>query len=344
MKAPSTLFSIFILGFSSLSHAQGVNTIPVGSVTVSVAPGLPAGRTISVISFPMTASASATGLMRGTLTGVTANSLSNSAAGWTAGELSTAATPHIIRITSGAAKGRSFLISTSTANTATSVTIDNEEASLVNLATAGIAAGDTYEIIACDTLSSLLGTPATTGILGGANPDEADNIQILVQGQYRKFYYNTTRNTWVRIGFETPSPNVALRPDTAVIYSRAGQGALEFTLTGRVPSMERKALVSNAGPTLLANGWPAETTLANSGISDLAGWVKSTLAAAADTVQISNNGAWIKYYHDGTQWRRVGFNTPSNNVVLGVASGVLITKQGTQAGASTLNQNLPYNL
>jgi len=318
--------------------------VPVGSVTVGVAPGLPAGRTISVISFPMNGSATASGLMSGTLTGVTANGLANSAANWTPGELSTAATPHIIRITSGTAKGRSFLISTATANTATAVTIDAEEASLVNLTTAGIAAGDTYEITACDTISSILGSPATTGIQGGANPDEADIIQIMVQGQSRQYYYNITRNAWVRVGPEQVSTNVPLRPDTAVTYSRIGQSSLAFIITGRVPSTERKALIRNGGPTLLANGWPKETTLATSGISEIPGWVKNASPNVADTVQINVMGAARKYYHDGTQWRRVGPNTPSNNVVLGVAEGVIIGKQGNQTGASTLQQNLPYNL
>lgn len=344
MKAPSIFLTTFVLSYTSLLQAQEVNTVPVGSITVGVAPGLPAGRTISVISFPMSASATASGLMRGTLTGATANSLTNTAAGWTAGELSTAATPYLIRLTSGAAKGRTFLISTSTANTATSVTIDSEEAALINLTTAGVAAGDTYEITACDTLSSILGTPATTGIQGGANSDEADVVQILVQGQYRQYYYNTTRNTWVRIGPESNSSNVALRPDAAITYSRLGQGALEFTVTGRIPSIERKTLIRNAGPTLLANGWPTDTTLASSGISEIPGWVKNASPNIADTVQISVNGSWRKYYHDGTQWRRVGPNTPSNSVVLGVADGVLIGKQGAQAGAGTLQQNLPYNL
>lgn len=318
--------------------------MPVGSVTTEVAPGAAAARTISLISFPLTGVAVAVGQMSGTLTGVTANTLTNTMAGWAAGELSIAATPHLIRITSGAAKGRTFLISTSAGNSATTVTIDAEEAGLVDLTTAGITAGDTYEILACDTLSSLLGTPATTGIQGGANADAADNIQILVQGQYRKYYYNTTREAWVRLGPEQISNNVPVRPDTAITYSRLGQTPLEFTITGRVPTTDRKALVRNSGPTPLANGWPTDTTLATSGIADIPGWVKNSSPTVADTVQINLNGSSRKYYHDGTQWRRVGPNTPSNNVVLGVAEGVIIGKQGTQPGASTVQQNLPYNL
>lgn len=344
MKASSAIFATFILSYAPLVHAQDGNTIPVGSVTTKILEGRPTGRSISVISFPLNGSSTASGLLRGTITGVTANSLANTAAGWQPAELSAAATPHIIRITSGAAKGRSFLISTSTANTATTVTIDSEEALLIDLRTSGIAAGDSYEILACDTLSSVLGTPTTTGILGGPNADAADIVQILVQGQYRKYYYNTTRSAWIRVGLESVSPNVALRPDTALIYSRLGQTPLELTILGRVPTTERKSLVANTGPTLLANGWPVATTLATSGISDLAGWVKNSSANVADSVQVNINGTWLKYYHDGTQWRRVGTNTPSNNVVLGVADGVLIGKQGNQAGASTLNQNLPYNL
>lgn len=282
--------------------------------------------------------------MKGSITAVTSSTLANAAAGWTAGELSSAASPHIIRITSGAAKGRSFLISTATANTDTTLTVDAEDLSLLNFVDAGISAGDTYEIVACDTLGTVFGTPETTGVVGAGNSTAADIIQILVQGQYRQYYYNTTRNAWLRIGPETVSTNAPIRPDAAVIYSRYGQTAIQFTIGGPVPVIERKALVRNSGATLLANWWPVEITLGASGIAELPGWIKSTSPAAADTVQVNVGGAWRKYYHNGTQWLRVGPNTPSNDVVLNVGDGVLIGKQGTQAGAGTVQQNLPYNL
>ncbi len=328
----------------SLLSAQEISSNPVGSVTVEVAPGTAAGRTISIVSLPLTGMATASGAMKGSITGVTSNTLTNAAAGWTAGELSSATSPHVVRLTSGAAKGRSFLISTATVNTATTVTLDPEDLSLLSFTDAGISAGDTYEIISCDTLGSVFGTPEATGVLGAANSTTADIIQVLVQGQYRQYYYNTTRNVWLRVGPETISTNVPLRPDAAVIYSRSGQSPLHFTIAGPVPMIERKALVRNSGATLLANWWPVEITLGASGIAELPGWIKSTSATVADTVQVNIGGAWRKYYHNGTQWLRVGPNTPSNDVVLNVGDGVLIGKQGSQPGAVTVQQNLPYNL
>lgn len=315
-----------------------------GSVTTTISAGNSSGRAITVLSLPLNGISTASGQMRGVLTGVTSNTLTNSNAGWTAAELSSATTPHVIRITTGAAAGHCFLISTTDANTATTITIDAEDASIVDLSTIGIVADDSYEILSCDTLATIFGTPATTGIQGGASSSEADVAQILVQGQYRQYYFNTTRNEWVRVGTETAASNVPLRPDAAVIFSRIGQSPIEFTLAGSVPSTARKALVRNSGPTLLANGWPVGITLASSGISELPGWVKDGAPNVADTVQINVNGAWRKYYHDGTQWRRIGTNTPSNEVALDAASGVLIGKQGTQTGAGTLQQPLPYSL
>lgn len=344
MKSPSAIFAALLVGQSALLFAQEINSIPVGSITTTIAAGNPSGRTITVLSLPLNGVSTASGQIRGVLTGVAPNTLSNSNAGWTPGALSSPATPHVIRITTGAAAGRCFLISTTDANTSTTITIDSEDGSLVDLSAVGIAASDSYEILSCDTLASIFGTPTTTGIQGGANSTEADVAQILVQGQYRQYYFNTTRNEWVRVGTEADASNVPLRPDAAVIYSRIGQSPIEFTLAGSVPSTARKALVRNSGPTLLANGWPLGITLASSGISELPGWVKDASANAADTVQINFNGAWRKYYHDGTQWRRVGTNTPSNDVALDTASGVLIGKQGTQTGANTLQQSLPYSL
>src|SRR5436190_34800 len=76
------------------------------------------------------------------------------------------------------------------------------------------ASGDTYQIIPADTLSTLIGTPGTTGILANANPLNADNLQVLVGTSWRQYYHDGTN--WRRIGPNTISNDVVIRPDAAV--------------------------------------------------------------------------------------------------------------------------------
>lgn len=332
-----------ILGGAGVQAAT-VSTVPEGYVTLNIAAGTGTSRTISVISLPLAANVAIDGAVVGTITGISSNTFTNSAAGWTSGQLSAAATPCAIRVTTGNAKGRVFLISTSMSNTSTTVTIDAEEATHTNLTSLGIVAGtDKYEIISCDTVSGVFGTPATTGIQGG-DVNTSDWVQIFISGAWRQYYYSTTSNAWLRVGPNTNSNNVPIRPDSAVMFHRMPASGLNLIVTGRVPSIDRKAVVSNSGVTFLANGWPTDLTLASSEINNLSGWVSNANPSLADIVMVMSSGAWRQYYHNGTQWLRVGPNTPSNTVSLPAGSGIMITKKGSASGISVLNQALPYTL
>lgn len=339
-----------IASLVALSHlglkAESAETVPLGSVPISIAAGTGSARTLSTLSFPLLEDAIISGQARGRITGVTANTMINNNAGWTPGQLSTAASPCLIQITSGSAAGRIFLISTSTASTGTTVTIDSEESNLVNLTTLGITtgdSGDTYRILACDTLSSIFGTPATTGVLGSTTSSTADIVQIMVAGTWNQYYYKTSAPAgWVRIGLNIPSGNTPIRPDSLVLYNRLGSTPITFSWLGQAPSGIRQALIRNSGVSALASGWPVAKNLGNSGIESIPGWVRSAQSSTADIVQIMISGTWNQYYHNGTQWVRVGLPIPSNNQTIDSVGGVLINKKGSAAGASVLTQNAPY--
>lgn len=344
MKIP--LLTLAVVSLTVLrAGAESASTVPAGYFTLDIAPGQGATRTLTVLSAPLLEAAAASGQMSGRISGVTANTISCASAGWTAGQLSTPATPHLIRITSGAATGRTFLLSTTVANTSSTVTLDPEEAAQTNLTTLGIAvgaAGDTFELYQADTLSSLFGSPSTTGILGNANSSLADIVQIYVGAAWRQYYHDGLN--WKRIGPNLISNNVVIRPDTAVTYSRLGSTPLSLVVLGSVPNTNRKALIANSNLTHLANGWPVNLTLATSGIHLTPGWVSSSNSAMADLVQILVNGAALQFYHDGTNWRRVGPGTISDSQVLSAGSGVTISKRGATAGSATYSKTQPYSL
>ncbi len=328
----------------TLIHAEtSVATVPEGYVTLTVSAGTGSAYASSILSLPLLATSTAGGQTTGIITSVASNSLTNANAGWTAGALSTTTSPHLIRITSGVAQGRTFLISTATANTATSVTIDANEA--IDLTTLGITAGtDTYEIIPCDTLASIFGTPATTGVLGGSSASQADQVLLLVKGSWRVYFYNTTSNDWRLAGVNTASNNIPIPPHSAIIYNRKANTSLTFTVTGRVPNMKRSVSVANAGYSCVSNGWPTSMTLSSSGINQISGWQSSSNSGTADLVQILVNGSWRVYYYDGTHWRMVGTNLLSDSVVIPVGGGAVINKRGSATGNALLSQTPPYAL
>jgi hypothetical protein len=303
---------------------------------------------VTPLAIPLIDAGVTTGAMTGTITGITANTITNSAASWTAGALSNPATPYIIAIKSGSAVGRHFLISTATANSATTVTIDSEEASLVDLTTTGIQAGDSYSILVCDTLSTLFGDPIALGVQGGtaSNGAGADIVQIQVAGQWRQYYYGTSGTPgWKRVGLNTASNNVVVRPDTLVLYNRIAATPLSLTVLGAVTDTSRRQLVRNSGVSALANPFPSgSTTLATSGLNSIGGWVSSSNSNLADIVQLQVSGAWRQYYHNGTNWRRVGLNTISDSVEIPVGAGIIVNRRGSATGSNVTVVNRPYSL
>jgi hypothetical protein len=230
------------------SMAQATATTdPVGFVTVGVASGTGSSKRNTLFSLPLLETQAITGQVAGTITGVSSNTISNSNAGWLAGELSNPATPYLIQITSGAAEGRMFLVSSSastggaiggTANTTTTVTVSPVDSTQVDLNALGVIAGtDTYKIFACDTLSSFFGTPATTGVQGGTAAGSADTIVIISNGSARTYFYSTTSNRWTQVTLGSPdSSNVPLIPYYGIQYARLPASALNFTVTGAVPT------------------------------------------------------------------------------------------------------------
>jgi len=238
------------------------------------------------------------------------------------------------------------LVSTQTANTVDTVTIDPGDASFVNLTTVGIIGnpsdGDTFEIIPCDTLSSFFGTPATTGIFGGSVPANADTVVVQnTFGNASTYYYNTSLNRWTRQALGNPdSSDVPIRPDTGIVYMRLGNTPLSLIITGSVPSTDRKALVKNSGVSYLSNSWPTDKTLDTFNFSSLTTWLSGSTPATADIVTIGSSN----YYYDGANWRRQALGSPVSNPSIPAGSSVMINKKGNAVGAAILPQAIPYSI
>ena len=331
------------------AQTTSVSTVPNGYFTLTIPAGFTTSSSISALSFPLQGIATAPGQMIGVITGLTANTITNSNAGWTAAQLSVPATPYLLQITSGTAAGRTFLLSTNTANTATTVTLDpNDSIKTPDLTALGIVVGtDTYQIIPADTISGIFGTPATTGVVGGAGSSaNADLITVFTSG-WNVYYYDTNANHWLRLAQpHTQGDNIVIRPDSGVIFNRFGNTALTITVAGQVPSIARQALVANNGVTLFSNSWPVDQTLTTSNIQNLPGWLSGASASVADTVVLFNSvTGWRIYYYNGTHWIWSGpTHAISDSIAIPAGSIGYITKQGTASGYGVLTQALPYSL
>jgi hypothetical protein len=337
--------------FAGDLSGQVVHTDPHGYIKLSVAPGTGATRRTTLLSIPLVEEASIVGAGRGRITGVTSNSITCGGAGWQVGQLSQAGTPHLIEITSGEAEGRMLLVSTSVPNTTDTLTIAPPELEGGGVDALGIAVGeqgDTYRIRPVDTLSSLLGTPESTLILGGATAGAADTVTMVVNGSAATYFFNTssTPPRWSRVALGSPdASNVAIPPYAALQYSRLAPTPLEFYVTGKVPDGKRMVPLKNAGTTLLSTHWPVNQTLADLGLHEVAGWKKAQSARSADTVSLVSSGSVSTYFHDGATWRKLALGLPGADAApVPAGAGVLVTRKGQGNGYSPQIDTAPYTL
>ncbi len=340
-------FGLASLLLCSQAAAEAV-TDPVGFITLNITPS-PNGttRSLTLLSAPLLSNATKAdqvtpidGASAGALTSFTSNTLVNNTATWTAGELSQAATPKVLKILSGAAEGRTFLLSSTVANTATTVTLDASETT--NLTTIGLAAGDRYQIYDCDTLGSFFGNSAA--IVKNNDPNLADQVMLLVNGTWNTYYFHTTNNRWTRRTFGNPdATNQIIKPEAGLIFSRIGTAALALNITGSVPMTNRADLVRSSGLSFLGSHWPVDITLINSGIQNISGWVANSNVNSADQIQILISGTWNTYWFDGTNWRRRTFGNPnSDNQIIAAGSAIIINKLNPLGSNTLLTKNRPF--
>jgi hypothetical protein len=355
MLYPKNLLPVFcVVAFSSQGFTQTtVQGEPFGYVKINITAGTGTGKKTSLVSIPLLEEASISGKAAGRITGVTATTVSASGAGWTAGQLSTVAAPYLIEITSGAAKGRMLLLSTTAGSTTDTVTIATEETTrvgdLTNLGIAtGLENGDTYRIRPVDTLSSFFGTPETTVVQGGTSANAADTITIVANGSSATYFYNTgvAPHRWSRVVLGSPdASHTPIPPYAGVQYARIANTPLEFIVTGKVPSGQREVSIKNSGVTLLAPFWPVNQTLVDLGIQNTPNWTSGASAAAADTVVLSSGGSFSTFFYDGANWKRVTLGSPTANTsVVPVGASILINKKGSVGGYASYEHFAPYNL
>ena len=348
-KYLSSLLSSFLLLSSNLvSQSISVSTLPVGYVTWTINPGSGSSRAFTTLSLPLyQPSQSINGISSGVISSVSPDEITVSNAGWSPSQLSNAATPYCLKITSGSAEGRTLLISTSASNTTDTVVIDLIASNIGDLTTLDIELGqDTFDIIECDTLGSLFGSPSESDIIGAEDFSSADNIYLLTNGSWAKFYYNTNLNRWTKLTLGSPdATDQPILPDGGILYSRLASTPMELIISGTVPNTPRQLTINRSGVTFIGSTWPVGLELTNSGISQISGWQSSVNSSDADKVYMLISGSWQKFYHDGTDWRRITLGNPiANNQSISSGSAIMLQKNSALPFNSILVQDIPYSL
>lgn len=301
---------------------QSVSTDPVGFTTVAVPANRVTALALSLDDMPAYAAAASS---------VGSNTIQTANAGWASNAFGPfSSKPHVVRMMTGANKGRQFNIASHTADTLTLLAVTN----LNTL----IAPGDQYRIFASATLASLFGATAP-GMNTNEDPELADNILIRGTSAWLTYYNDGTQ--WRRQGPGTVSNNAALLPEQGFLFVRRNN-ATSFTAVGTVPTTNLKSDLPGGRVVFLGNRFPVNTTLVALGLDQLSGWKKDADPELADTVLIRGSSAWLTYYHDGTSWIRQGPQSPNQNPTIPSGQSVLVVRRGDTS--ITLDQPRPYSL
>jgi uncharacterized protein (TIGR02597 family) len=334
-------------GLSATSlFAQSVTTAPVGAVTITI-PAATAGN-VKVTSFSpqlrLPTGGSFTGKARGQLTAVSSTTLTDTSAAWGAGALSTPAAPYFIKIRTGAASGSYWQISTTSANSASAVTVVSLNGR--DPAAAGVVTGDTYEIVPGDTLDSFFAS--IEGSIGGTSLANADNVRLYDGTSWRNYYYNSSAGQW-REGTSTFNRNsTIIRPDSGIIYTRRGLSSLQITLIGNVADQAEKFTVPATGVAFIGGVYPVDRQLSTTGLNTMPNFVPNTgNLAAADKVRFFDGTSWrtFNYNSAASQWRE-GTSTFNRNTFVVPSGTPLIIERGVGAPSGTVaaSMPLPYTL
>ncbi|MGC1481087.1 MAG: TIGR02597 family protein [Chthoniobacterales bacterium] len=342
--------SLAFLFPSNSTRAETYAGSPVGFVNLPISPS-PDGTTFSLtpISIPLLFPSEIDGEASGTISAVTASTLSSGDANWTDGALSQAASPYYVHVKTGAAAGRAFRI---TANDSETLTLDTEG---VDLTTLGITSDtDAYAVIDGQTLLSLFGTPAD-GVVGGTQAEYLNQTtdKVLVSasnGALTSYYYDTSSGYWKRVGSAINRNNVPVSPSAGVFYYRIGTTDKALQFVGAVPSEQAQQTLPDRGASLVASYFPVDQTLDDMELQVLPDWRKLgdsgvTVQDADRVIFEASSGAVLSAYYDASaqRWKRQGSSLDLGTKVIPAGAAVLINRYGS-GGQTTWTRGLPYDL
>jgi len=320
------------------ANAQTATTVPVGFMTYPLTNGVTSAIGIPLLDTPV---------FSGVISAASATTITATGVSWSNNQFASPGSPYFVTIKTGAQAGRTLLV---TANTASSVTIDVEDTPLDSAGFAVVSSSDAFDLFPGETLGSLFGTVATSGVLpsgiqGGASAFSADGVQVYNGTRFVTYFFNTTLGNWVMInGGSTNQNGFVLYPDEGLLILRRGPSTT-LTVLGRVPSTALLTKLPGGTGNAVAIRFPTDTTLGGLNFTGPGVWITGANAFLADTIGLFNGTRWVSYFKNGgAQWIQVNGNgTDQSGVVIPAGGVIQVLKRGSATGsASFYTQALPY--
>lgn len=277
--------------FYRVQTATGVSSMPSGWMTLTAAGhGGGSSSRLSVLGLPLTRPVA----YRGNLESFGAQSIVDTGATWTDDRFNGPSGAHYLEITSGALAG--FVVDITDTDAAT------RTLTLAEPLPHGLIEGDTYNIRSHWTLASVFGAANESGLGGGSDIDEADNvISVDPNGTTRTYFYCDYPGLegWRDINYN-PAGGVVIGPDQGFFVRRRLPTDVLVALTGAVksgpgqldiaPTYTLVGTVGTAGRTLddlgLYTGDPGTGVMAGSDLDE-----------ADNVIMMLPSGATISYFY-----------------------------------------------
>ena len=330
----TTILSIGMLCLGAIpSQAQtSAVTDPSGYSTVDITPAPSAGQS-ALTGFSIALRNPS--LVNGVTTGITANTLTESGAAWSAAQWTTE--PHLVYITNAAGSEEAFLI---TAHTADTLTLSSAFDLTARYGNGSGGNARNYHIVKAQTFGNLFGTSSVELQTGSLST--ADLIYVWDGSNWVTYYHNGT--SWRRTGSFSNVNNDVIFPDEGVFLLRRGTASLSLVFTGSVPVKSQVTTIPGGQLTMIGNRYPVSTTVAQLGLQNLTNWQTGSISSG-DRFFIWNGSSWVTYYYNGTNWRRSGSFSSVDNEVIPGGSMIFVLRESSAGAADTGNvHTMPYTL
>ena len=184
---------------------------------------------------------------------------------------------------------------------------------------------DTQFVLRKDnTLNSVFGSEVTQG----TSTANADVVSILSSQGLTRYIYVTGfgwRSELARRGSDVDCGNARISLGTGVAFKP--RLTKTINLSGEYRGSRSLMTVPESGA-IVGNPYPVAVSLQNSG---LAGYLtKAVSGADADVLRFLENGSYVQYHHDGTNFIKSTGSTVSNSKVLGVGDAFLFLPQNEE--------------
>jgi len=175
-----------------------------------------------------------------------------------------------------------------------------------------------------NTLNSVFGSEVTQG----TSTANADVVSILSSQGLTRYIYVTGfgwRRELARKGIDTDCGNARISLGTGIAFKSRSNKSIN--LSGEYRG-SRSLMTVPEGGAIVGNPYPVAVSLQNSG---LAGYLtKAVSGGDADVLRFLENGSYVQYHHDGTNFIKSTGSTVSNSKVLGVGDAFLFLPQNEE--------------